>query len=233
MKTKELEKSAQAAGLVKGTSSDPVRGVEGLSGKHLSVASVVLVQGVSKHFIEKGILPGRFASTLTETEIKDTEFVPAYMTEKLFVYSYSDPECRKKKFEFVATSDADPRIDGKRTNWEDGMKPEVIPTIILAAIMNGKPVKIKFQGASGYPAGRKLWSFAYDAAKESGDALWDSKYKLVAAPRQNQKGDNFYAFDIVKVGTPSDSDKAEAILLFEAFKVQASKQAEEIEEVPF
>lgn len=232
MKTKELVKSAQEAGLTKAHPVDPVQGVEGLSGKHLTVASILIVQGTSKHFISKGILPGKFASTLTEAEVKNTSFVPAYMTEKLFVYKYLDEACTKKEFEFVATSDADPRLDSKRTNWEGTKKPEVIPTIVLAAIMDGKPIKVKFQGAAGYPAGKKLWSFAYESAKENGAALWDAQYKL-AVSMQNRKGNDFYAFDILKDGKPSDSDKQEAIALFHAFKVQADKQSQDIEEVPF
>lgn len=197
-----------------------VLGVEGLGGRHLPIANIVLVQATSGHFTDKGILPGRIVNSLNDTPLTDTSFVPAFMTEKLFVYKYLDEACRNKQFDFVATDEFDKRLDGRRTTWEDGKKPEVIPTIILAAIMGGKPVKVSFRGTSGYPAGRKLWGFVYEAANDDHKALWGVKYRLLATKRTNKNGESYYAYDIEKVGDPSEFESQQASVLYDAFKTQ-------------
>jgi hypothetical protein len=101
--------------------------------------------------------------------------------------------------------------------WEDNKKPEVIPTIILAAVMGGKPVKVSFRGTSGYPAGQKLWTFIYEGS-EKGLQMWDTKFKLLAVPKTNKKGNKFYAFDIQNLGPSSDEEKAKAMALYDSFK---------------
>jgi hypothetical protein len=213
----ELEKKAQDTGLV---SSNRIVGVEGLGGRHLSIGNIVLVQALSSHFTEKGVRVGAIANSLTGAEVANTQFVPAYLTEKLFVYKYKDEACTQKEFAFVAEDEFDKRLNGLRMNWEDGKKPEVIPTIILAAIMGGKPVKVSFRGTSGYPAGQKLFTFVYDAANEEKKALWGVKYKLLSLSRVNKKGQKYYAFDIEKVGDPTPEESAQAAALYDAFKSQ-------------
>lgn len=226
--TTELQKKAEQSGLV-GRSGIP--GVEGLGGRHLTVPSIVLVQGTSSHFTTKGIIPGKYANTLTEKEVSDTSFVPAYLTEKHYVYDYEDDACTKKSLSFVADNQDDPRLEGRRLSWEDGKKPEVIPTIILAAILSGRPVKVAFKGASGYPAGMKLYTLAYEASNEQGLPLWGVKYKLTSYPTKNKKGDNYFKMDIEKSGIPEEKERGQAAELSNSFKTQSA--AAMVDEVPF
>jgi hypothetical protein len=235
--TQALAEVAKQAGLVRAAGS-PALGIEGMDDKDLKIGTVVLVQPLTKALTKKGIAPGKFANTVTESEVTDTTFIPAYMTKVFQVVKW---EGDKAVFLGTVNSETDPLLSGKRwrnEKLEDGrvLKAEVVPTIKVIAIMSGQPVAINFKKMSAYPAGQKLYTFARDAARTSGLPLWGQKYRLVSKDAKNKGGIEYLAMDVEVVGPTTDEEKNLAVSLYTGFKSSPEPvldAAEPVEEAPF
>lgn len=234
----KLAEAAKEAGMVQSSNnaiavaSNPfgLEGLEGISGKHLTIASLCLVQNNSAHFIEAGVAPGKIASTLDKTAVENPVVIPVFITEKFYVYKYDGDS---EELLFVADNDKDPRLAGKTTQYVDGKKPEIIPTIVVLAILNGNPVKINFRKASGHPAGKKLISLAVEAWRKDKAQLFDRKYLLKSYKTQNKKGTKYYALDVDAAGTTTAEESAMGKSLANTFKTQPVVLGDTEEVVPF
>lgn len=213
-----LVKAAEDAGLVVAKPSGPVEGIEGIDDKDLKIASVVLVQDMTKVFTKKGLKPGQFVNTVTEKAIADTSFVPAYMTKVFQVYSYADKAKPNGDFLFYCADEKDARLAGKRWRQEGDAKAEVIPCIKVVAIMGGQPVIINFKKASGYSVGQKLYTYARDAARTKSLPLWGQKYRLVSKEAKSKAGIEYWAMEIEIVGNTTPAERDFADELYHSFK---------------
>jgi hypothetical protein len=220
----DLATVAKEAGLAVKSGGGIAQGIEGMDDHDLKIGSVVLVQPLTAVFVKKGILPGKFANTVTEKEVKDTAFIPAFMT-KLFI-AQKWVKADKAEYLFTTTSENDPRLNGLRRRPDGDLKAEVIPVIKVVAIMEGAPVAINFKKVSGYPAGQKLYTYAQDAARSSGLPLWGQKYRLVSKDAKNKAGTEYIAMDVEIVGPTTDEEKAFAHSLYKGFKASPEPVAD-------
>jgi hypothetical protein len=214
--TTELATKAQEAGLAVKSAAGVAEGIEGMDDHDLKIGSIVLVQPLSKALVKNGIAPGKFANTVTEKEVVDTTFIPAYMTKQFIAQKWETAE--KATYLFTVSNENDPRLNGLRRRQDGDLKAEVIPVIRVIAIMEGQPVSIAFKKVSGYPAGQKLYTYAQDAARSSGLPLWGQKYRLVSKDAKNKRGIEYTAIDVEIVGATTDEEKAFAVSLNRGFK---------------
>ena len=225
--TNQLATKAAEAGLIV-KSNSAVEGIEGMDDKDLKFGSVVLVQDTTKVFTKKGLKGGELVNHLTERKIEDTSFIPAFMTKQWFLY---DNTGSQPKFVLASSNENDPAFNGKlrRGDNEKKLKAEVIPVILVVAIMEGQPVKISFKKASGYPAGQKLYTYAKDAARSKNLPLFGQKYKLVTTEAPAKNGNpEYWQLGVEVVGETTEDERSFARSLSASFKA-----APVVEEVPF
>lgn len=231
-----LAKAAESAGLVPQNHKGPVMGIEGIDDKDLKIASVILVQDMTKVFTKKGLKPGEFVNTITEKAIADMTFIPAFMTKIFQVYSYADKSKPNGDFLFACTDEKDARLVGKRWRQDGDAKAEVIPCIKVAAIMGQQPVLINFKKASGYGAGQRLYTYARDGARTKNLPLWGQKYSLSSKVSPSKAGIEYYAMEVGVLGVTTAEEREFAEELYHSFKGSKDSVVEvtaEIEEVPF
>jgi hypothetical protein len=214
--TTELATKAQEAGLAVKSNATIAPGIEGMDDHDLKIGSVVLVQPLTTVFVKKGILPGKFANTVTEKEVVDTTFIPAFMTKLYIAQKWVKAD--KAEYLFTTPNENDVRLNGLRRRQEGDLKAEVIPVIKVVAIMEGQPVTINFKKVSGYPAGQKLYTYAQDAYRNGKAPLWGQKYRLISKEAKNKAGTEYIALDVEKVGPTTQDEQAFAYSLHQGFK---------------
>lgn len=229
MATTAVAKREVRNGALTQATASVVPGVDNIDDRDLKIPNVVLVQELSRAFTKAGHKPGALVLDVTNTELKTKEFVPAYLTKYFIVYDIKGTE---KVYVGRAKNENDPILAGRRTRSQNGLQAEVVPVILVVALIDGRPVKIQFKNISGYPAGQKLYTFA----REAGVALWSRKYKLVPFEAKNKRSQEYWAIDVVPVGDSSEQEQAVAEQLYRSFKgAEAVVEAEESteEQVPF
>jgi hypothetical protein len=225
--TTELATKAQEAGLIV-AGAPVVEGIEGIDDQDLKIGSVVLVQDTTKVFTKKGLKGGELVNHLTERKIEDSSFIPAFMTKSYFLYDNSGPQ---PKFVAASKNENDPIFNGKLRRTENGKKAEVIPVILVIAIMEGQPVKIAFKKASGYPAGQKLYTYARDAGRTKGLPLYGQKYRLVTSEAPAKNGNpEYWQLSVEVVGETTEDERKFAASLYQSFK---AKPVDESADIPF
>lgn len=212
----DLATVAKEAGLAVKSGGGIAPGIEGMDDHDLKIAAVVLVQPLTTVFVKKGILPGKFANTVTEKEVTDTTFIPAFMTKLYIAQKWVKAD--RADYLFTTANKNDVRLNGLRRRQEGDLKAEVIPVIKVIGIMEGTPVAINFKKVSGYPAGQKLYTYAQDAYREGKVPLWGQKYRLVSKDAKNKAGTEYIAMDVEKVGPTTQEEQSFAYSLNQGFK---------------
>ena len=221
----DLAVRASESGLAVRSNVSIAPGIEGMDDRDMKIGSVVLVQPLTKVFTKKGILPGKFANTVSEQEIKDTAFVPAYMTKVYQAVKWEGKD--KATFLFTTAHENDARLNGLRRRNDGDLKAEVIPVIKVIALMEGRPVIINFKKLSGYPAGQKLYTYSRDLWLEKKLPIWGQKYRLVSKDQKNKAGTEYLAMEVEVIGETTAEERSLAENLHQGFKQQPEPVADE------
>ena len=228
----ELAEKAKEAGLVVARPA-VIEGMDGIDDKELKIGSVVLVQKGTDVFISKGIPAGELVNTAFEAVLANREFIPVYMSK---VFSLYDNSGVTPKWVATSKNENDPIFDGKlrasamtTEHYAKKLKPEVLPVIFVVALNDGQPIKIAFKKASGYYAGKDL----YTLARKANVSLWGMKYKLGSKliPASSKGLPAYHALTVEVVGPTTAEEQAYAKQLNASF--QAKPVAADDSEVPF
>lgn len=222
----------------------PVLGVEGMDARDAELPRIQLMQEknkVLKAMRAKNIpaKEGQMFNSADESKPLDrVEFVPGYMTRYFDVFEVKGDE---SKWLFRTFNENDPRLVGKRWDYEEGpggvkIKPEVLKAYSLVAVVGGIPTIIKL-AKSSRKVGAKFYTSVLKDAKENGAPLWAKKYALTT--KEEQRGKNaFYVYVIEPIGAPSEDETQQAQQIFQGFKgkqdklnaAQGSDEAADVEE---